>query len=367
MSSRLENIRNRFEEFGVDSLLVSSPDNRRYLSDFTGTAGTLLITKNDAILATDFRYIEQAGTQSPEFKILRITGSVDWIPDLLEQLGSRNVGFESQHLSVASHNSIQTSLQKTTYGKSVGLLPVYGIVESVRILKDVSEMRALTRAIEISDKAFDEISRTLDLGQTEKEIAWKLEKLMRELGADSPSFDTIVAIGPNAALPHHTPDDSVIEYGKPLIIDMGARYEGYCSDLSRTLFVGTPDDTFATVYDTVLSAQLTAISTVQSGMTGGEADGLARIVIEEAGYGENFGHSLGHGVGLEIHEQPGIGPNSSIVLSDGMPFTIEPGIYISGWGGVRIEDVVVLENGKAKVISNASKLDSIGDKHDNKL
>ena len=175
--------------------------------------------------------------------------------------------------------------------------------------------------------------------------------------ADSVSFDTIVAAGPNAALPHHRADDTPLRNGQPLIIDMGARYQGYCSDLSRTLCLGREDDTFREVYTTVLRAQQTAIEGVRSGMTAGEADGLARAVIEEAGYGDKFGHSLGHGVGLEIHERPGVGPNSPVVLEDGMPFTIEPGIYISGWGGVRIEDVVVLEQGMARVISHAPKID----------
>ena len=360
MSSRLDSIRAQFEQAGVDALIVSSDENRRYLSGFSGTAGSLVITPTEAVLATDFRYVEQAGQQAPDFRVLRTIGGSDWLTDLLKELSVHRLGIESQHMTVAAHERLRKSLEEDNGDSAISLVATSELVEDLRSIKDAPEMALLTRAIEISDQAFEEIAKTIQDGQTEKEIAWKLEKAMREMGADSISFDTIVATGPNAALPHHRPDDSVIREGQPLIIDMGARYQGYCSDLSRTLCLGQPDDTFRKVYDTVLGAQLTAIATVERGMTGADADGLARTVIEEAGYGDNFGHSLGHGVGLEVHEQPGVGPNSKGVLENGMPFTIEPGIYISGWGGVRIEDVVVLENGRARVISKAPKLDRMG-------
>ena len=179
---------------------------------------------------------------------------------------------------------------------------------------------------------------------------------MRELGAEANSFDTIVGSGPNGALPHHRAGERKIQADEPIVIDMGALYHGYCSDLTRTVLIGTPDDRLKTIYDIVLAAQLTAIKTISSGITGGEADTLARKVIDQAGYGEQFGHSLGHGVGVVVHENPRISPNAPDVLEDGMIFTVEPGIYIPGWGGVRIEDVVVLENGKARVLSHATKM-----------
>ena len=210
-------------------------------------------------------------------------------------------------------------------------------------------------------RAFAQVAPTIRPGHTEVEVAWMLERAMRELGAESVSFETIVAAGPNAALPHHRPADVPIREGEPLIIDMGAKYQGYCSDLSRTICLGQYDDTFRKIYDTVLGAQLTAIATVTQGMTAGDADGLARAVIEEAGYGDNFGHSLGtRRPAWAVHELPGVGPSSTMVLEDTMAFTVEPGIYITGWGGVRIEDVVVLENGRARVISKAPKQDRIG-------
>ena len=357
MSSRLDALRAKFESSGIDGILIGSDENRRYVSGFTGTAGNLIITADAAVLATDFRYIEQAGQQSPDFRVLRVMGGgSDWLTNLLSELGVRRLGFESQHMTVATHERLSGVFAEAGNGDGVSLVSTAGLVEELRSVKDEAEMALLQRAIDISDKAFEEVSQVLKDGMTEREVAWLLERTMRELGADSVSFPTIVAAGPNAALPHHRADDTPLRNGQPLIIDMGARYQGYCSDLSRSLCIGgDEDDTFRKVYSTVLRAQQTAIDAVRSGMTAGEADGLARAVIEEAGYGKEFGHSLGHGVGLEIHERPGVGPNSPVVLEDGMPFTIEPGIYISGWGGVRIEDIVVLEQGRARVISHAPK------------
>ena len=180
---------------------------------------------------------------------------------------------------------------------------------------------------------------------------------MRERGAEGLAFDIIVGAGPNGALPHHLADDTVIRDGQPVVIDMGARYEGYCADLTRTIFVGEPDDTFAKVYGTVLRAQLAAEEKVRPGMTGAETDAISRDIIAEAGYGDSFGHSLGHGVGLAVHENPRVGPRAKDIIEDGMAFTIEPGIYLPEWGGVRIEDIVVMEDGRARDLSKATKLD----------
>ena len=192
---------------------------------------------------------------------------------------------------------------------------------------------------------------------TERQVAWELEKKMRDLGADGPSFPTIVGAGRNGALPHHRPDDTIIQDGDPVVIDMGSIYKGYCSDLTRTIFIGEPDDFFKKIYSIVLEAQTTAEKSIIKGITAGDADKIARDIISNSGYGDNFGHSLGHGVGLDVHESPVLGPRSTDILEDGMFFTVEPGIYISGWGGVRIEDIVTLENGSTKILSQAHKLD----------
>lgn len=358
MNSRLEALRARFESSEIDGILIGSDENRRYISGFNGTAGNLIITADAAVLATDFRYIEQAPKQAPDFRVIRVAGGgSDWLTNLLKELGVRRLGFESQQMTVATHDRLSKSLAGAGNGDGVDLIPTAGLVEELRSVKDEGEIALLQRAIDIADQAFEEVSRIVKAGMTESEVAWLLERTMRELGADSVSFETIVATGPNAALPHHRADDTPILEGQPLLIDMGARYQGYCSDLSRTFCLGREEDPFREVYSTVLRAQQTAIENVRTGMTAGEADALARAVIEEAGYGDTFGHSTGHGVGLDIHERPGVGPNSPVVLEDGMPFTIEPGIYISGWGGVRIEDIVVLENGRARQLSHAPKID----------
>jgi Xaa-Pro aminopeptidase len=190
---------------------------------------------------------------------------------------------------------------------------------------------------------------------SEMEVAWEIEKFLREKGSQPLPFDLIVASGPNAALPHAKPSERIIQTGEPVIVDIGARVNGYTSDMTRTFCLGNPDDTFKKVYDTVLGAQLAALAIIKEDMSGSEADTLARTVIEEAGYKEAFGHGLGHGVGLATHEMPRLGPNSTDKLTSGMVFTVEPGIYLPGWGGVRIEDVAVIDNGKVKSISKARK------------
>ncbi|MBI4336831.1 MAG: aminopeptidase P family protein [Chloroflexi bacterium] len=213
--------------------------------------------------------------------------------------------------------------------------------------------------MEIADQAFQQVASAIQVGETERSVAWRLEKAMRELGAEGLSFDIIVAAGPNAALPHHHPSERPIGAGEPVVIDFGSRYEGYCSDTTRTICLGPADDTFRKVYDIVLGAQLTAIATVQAGMTAGQADSIARDIIKQAGYGDNFGHSLGHGIGLAVHEYPRVGPKAEAALEEGMVFTIEPGIYVPGWGGVRIEDTVVLEKGKVRSLNTSSKSERV--------
>ena len=211
------------------------------------------------------------------------------------------------------------------------------------------------RPIEITDAAFEEVSRAVRPGMTEARVAWDLERSMRERGAEGLAFDIIVGAGTNGALPHHRAGERVIQEGESIVIDMGARVGGYCSDITRTVIVGEPDEMFHKIYGIVLGAQLTAINTVQIGMTGEECDSLARDVIAESGYGDNFGHSLGHGVGLAIHENPRVSPKSTDSLDFNTVFTVEPGIYISGWGGVRIEDIVILGEDGATPLSKASK------------
>ena len=353
---RLERLRQTLREKELDAVLISQPENRRYLSGFAGSAGYLLISRSDAVLATDFRYVEQAGNQAPDFRVERIAGKLDWLPKLADKIGVEKIGFESHHMTVATHTALQKAIGESGHSEHISLVEFSDAVDGIRATKYEDELEPLLRAIEITDQAFDEVSPTIKAGMMESDVAWALEKAIREQGAEELAFDIIVGAGTNGAQPHHRADETVIGEGEPVVIDMGARYRGYNADLTRTIVVGEPNETFKRVYDTVLQAQLAAEEIVEPGMTGAEVDAIARDIIYEAGYEDNFGHSLGHGVGLAVHESPNVGPNSSEVLENGMAFTIEPGIYLPEWGGVRIEDIVLLENGRARVLSKATKL-----------
>ena len=351
---RLDNFRAAIDEKGIDGLLISDADNRRYLSGFVGSAGYLFITSSGAVIATDFRYTEQAAEQAPGYRVDRISGKLGWLPDLCDEFGVKKLGIEADDITVAQFERLkQAFIDK---GSETSLEPTTGLTLELRSVKDESEIALLSRAIEIGDEAFNEVSDQISPGMTEAEVADLIEQAVKSRGAEAISFESIVAAGPNAARPHHRAGDTVIQEGQTIVIDMGARYQGYCSDLTRTIVLGEADDKTKRVYDIVLSAQLAAIELVEAGMTGSETDMLARKVIQETGHGDDFGHSLGHGVGLQVHENPGVGPTSKGELKDGMVFTIEPGIYLQGWGGVRIEDIVVLEQGKARVISKARKV-----------
>ncbi|MFC2021383.1 M24 family metallopeptidase [Chloroflexota bacterium] len=352
--NRLKKLRLCLAEKELDGIFISQPQNRYYLSGFDGSAGYLLITQQDTILATDFRYVEQVKTQAPDYRLSRISGAIaDWFPGLAAELKLSRLGFEAGDITFNMYRQLTDSLNKAK--SSLQLVPSDGLVESLRAIKEEKEIELITRAVEITDKAFEHIEGLIHPGMTEKEVAWELESFQRQQGSQAMPFDIIVASGPNATLPHHKPSERIINSGEPIVIDMGARVGSYCSDFTRTLCLDEPDDTFKKVYDTVLGAQLAAIALIKEGMSGGEADSFARTVIEESGYAEAFGHSLGHGLGLAEHEQPRLGPNSTETLTSGMVFSIEPGIYLPGWGGVRIEDLAVMEKGDVKILSKGKK------------
>ncbi len=356
ITNRLQRLRQKLAEIDIGAVFISQTENRRYLSGFDGSAGYLFITEKDAVIATDFRYLEQAKQQAPDYRVFQITGGMEnWFPELIAEIGGQKLGFESQSTSLAMYRQMGDIIKKS--GSShAKLAPLEGLVESLRAIKDAEEIEAIAKAAAISDRAFQHIEENIRAGMSEKAIAWELEKYMRERGSQPVPFDIIVASGPNAALPHARPSERVIQEGEPVLMDIGARVDGYASDLTRTICLGEPDDNFKKVYDIVLGAQLAAIELIKEGMTGEQADSLARTVIAEAGYGEAFGHALGHGVGLAAHESPRLGPGSVDELVSGMVVTIEPGIYLPGWGGVRIEDLAVMENGELRVLSKARKV-----------
>ena len=355
MKERVAGLLSRLPERDLDALLISAPENRRYLSGFSGSAGYLLISNSQPVLITDSRYTEQAAKQAQDYRVVQARGGWDWLIDWLKETGVKRMGFESQNMTVATYDALIDALKKEGSLGDVSLIAASGMAEEQRTIKDNDELQLLQKAIDASDAAMEAVCPEITEGMTEREVAWRMEKAMRDFGADGLSFDTIVASGPNGAMAHHQPSDRVIQRGEPIVIDMGAIVGGYCSDITRTVTVGEPDETFRKVYDIVLGAQLTAINTVRTGMTGEECDGLARAVIAEAGYGDNFGHSLGHGVGLAVHENPRVSPESDDILDQDTVFTVEPGIYITGWGGIRIEDIVILGKDGAIPLSKASK------------
>ena len=352
---RLVQLRSMMADLEVDAFLVSDPLNRLYLSGFTGSSGYLVVTQTEALLVTDFRYVEQAGRESPSYRVHRARSGVPWLPDVASRLEVNRLGFEADHVSVALHARFMFSLEETDDAGNVKLESTTGVVEQIRGVKDAGELVLVESAVRIADAAMASASSVLEPGITEEQVSWHIEQELRSLGAEGPAFDIIVASGPNGALPHHRADDTVVKDGDAVVIDMGALIGHYRSDLTRTFSIGDPDDEFTSIYGIVLRAQQAAIDGAKSGMTGEEIDSIARDVISEAGYGDEFGHGLGHGVGLAVHEYPMVVPKSEDVIENGMIFTVEPGIYISGWGGVRIEDMVVMENGRARVLTGSPK------------
>jgi Xaa-Pro aminopeptidase len=354
---RIESVRAALEEQKLDALLVTDQHSRRYLSGFTGSAGMLLIGRLEALIAADFRYWDQARQQAPGFDLFKTVGPLaDWFSDFVRPFGGRRIGFEAASLSFDLVRQMRELIGNLPPGDRSELIPTTGIVENLRSIKDAEEVAALERAIALGDAALDAVAGRIEPGWTEKQVAWEIEQYVRTHGGDAMSFQTIVAGGPWGALPHARARDAVLVEGQGIVIDMGVLLDGYCSDMTRTIFLGQPNAKFTSIYDIVLTAQLTAEEMIEEGMEGEAAHRLAHLVIEEAGYGEQFGHGLGHGIGLQVHEAPRVALKSKDVLKNGMVFSVEPGIYLDGWGGVRIEDLVVLENGRCRVLTAAPKL-----------
>ena len=352
--NRLSSLRDAFAAHGIDGALIGSASNRRYLSEFTGSAGWLVISAHKACLAVDFRYIEQARQQSPSLEIVYIKGDISsWLSGIVTGMAISELGVESDHLPLTTYHSVCRCAQSPADNFKV--IPVRGMVEKLRSIKDTEELADIKKACAIADRCLERIAPTIRAGLTERQLAWQIESCIRQEGSEPLPFEIIVASGPNSALPHARPTDRAIEEGEPVTIDFGARVNGYCCDITRTYIIGKMDDRFNKVYNTVLGAQTTAMALVKDGMTAGTADKLARDIIDKAGYGENFGHGLGHGIGLDAHEWPRLGPSADDILLEKMVFTIEPGIYLPGWGGVRIEDTVTINGGKALALTTAGK------------
>jgi Xaa-Pro aminopeptidase len=355
-NNRLNNLRNKLKDNNLDAMLVTRLENIFYLSNFSGDAGWLIVSADKTLLAIDFRFIEQAKIESGTLvEIVYVKGDLEsWFPGLLSDYGFKKIGFESGNLSFSQFSKIQDITKNQP--QKIKLIPQTDLIDSLRAIKDEDELSNIRRASELADKAVDFARTKISNRITELELSWEIEKFLRNNGSEKIPFDVIVASGPNAAMPHAKNTDKEIKPNEPVLIDLGARVNYYCSDLTRTLYFGKFDETFTKIYDIVLGAQLTAISMIESNITGKQADSFARAVIEQAKYGEYFGHALGHGVGLAVHENPLLSQRSEDILIDNMVFTIEPGIYLPGWGGVRIEDTVVLEKGRVTSLNKSQKI-----------
>ena len=348
--NRISGLRHQFPQLGVEAILVSNPVNVLYLSGFHGTSGWLVITGSQQFLITDFRYIDQAKEQAPEWEIARREGSMPaTLKEVLSGAAVRSIGFESEFVTYKNYLEFKKELQDTE------LIPLSGVVEKLRIYKDPQETEAIRGAVCIADKAFSHMVGFIKPGISEQELAAELECFMRKNGADKPSFDTIVASGFRGAMPHGTPSKKAVEKGDFVVMDFGAVSDYYCSDITRTVVVGSASPEQRKIYEIVLEAQTAARKAVRPGIKCSELDAVARNIIAGYGYGENFGHGLGHGVGLDIHENPAVNMRSEVELAAGMVVTIEPGIYLTGWGGVRIEDMVLVTETGSQVLTQSGK------------
>lgn len=351
--SRVERLQGKLLNANIDALLITDVKNVSYVSGFTGDDSYVIISNTANYFITDFRYIEQATAECPGFEIIRHDGSKKPLQQLINELahniGVKRLGFEKAHVSYASYEKLLEHL------KDIEFIPTSELVEELRYVKDQEEIDRMRKAAAIADKAFFEILKVIKPGRTEKEAAAELEYFMKKFGADDIAFETILVSGVNTSLPHGKPTDKKIEEGDFITFDFGALYKGYRSDMTRTIVVGTPTPEQEKIYNLVKEAQQNAVNAIHAGVIGNIPDQKAREVFRREGYEENFGHGLGHGVGLLIHEEPFMGTVCSRVLEENCVVTVEPGIYIPAWGGVRIEDTVVVTKDGCEILTKSSK------------
>lgn len=349
MQNRIHKLQGQLSQLQAEAMLITYPANRRYMTGFSGSAGVVVITSTEAIIITDFRYITQVKEQAPHVTLIEHHGVLnEALKDVCAKRGITSLAFEEDHVTYAGYKELNKTL-------GVSLVPVKRVIETLRMIKDEEELSTLRRAAEIADQAFSEIIKIIRPGMKEKEVALQLELLMREQGASSSSFSIIVASGARSALPHGIASDKLLKEGDLVTLDFGAMYQGYASDITRTIMLGEPDARQKEIYEVVLTAQMKAIDEIRPGMTGVEADQIARKYITERGYGEFFGHGTGHGLGSEVHEDPRLSQQGKITLEPGMVVTVEPGIYLPGFGGVRIEDDIVITQTGCEVLTKSAK------------
>ena len=349
MMLRVEKLRKKMRENNLDSFLITSPYNLRYLTNFTGTTGLAVITLEKAFFITDFRYTEQAAAQAQGFEIIKNVGPIfDEVANLVRKEGLRMLAFEESTVSFLEYSVLEEIIDAE-------LIPVSEMIEELREVKDEEEIAIIEKACSIADMAYDHILKMIQPGMTEIEVANQVDFYMRSLGASGVSFSTIVASGLRSAMPHGVASNKVIEQGDMITLDFGCYYEGYVSDMTRTFAIGDPGEKLKEIYEIVLGAQLAVIEAAKPGVTGIQLDAVARDYITKHGYGEAFGHSTGHGIGLEIHEGPNVSARAEKKFIVGNIITDEPGIYLPGIGGVRIEDDLLITPEGNRVLTHSPK------------
>lgn len=351
MKIRINRVQKKLKEENLDALLVSTLTNVRYLSGYSGSNGLLVITQQNSFFLTDSRYWEQAKKEVKGSKIIFVGRDIfEDLPRLGVWKSKRmKLGFESENLSCVLYSRLKILLPE------VLLVPTQKLVDSLTIIKDQEELKRIRKAVEITDVVFSQILNFVQPGITERDLAAEIEYMMRKYGADGPAFDTIVASGYRSALPHGKASSKKIKEGELVTFDMGAFVNGYCADMTRTVVVGKAKPRQEKVYDVVLKAQKKAIRFARAGVRCEKLDKVARDVIQKAGFGKHFGHGLGHGIGLLVHTPPRVSSKSDEVLMPGAVITIEPGVYIPNWGGVRIEDDVLITRKGCEVLNRSPK------------
>jgi len=387
LAARHRSVRKAFESASVDALIVTHLPNIFYLTGFTGTAAIVVVTAVNVSLLTDFRYVAfvqsmlESGEGWPDAAMIQVQGSYDEaLASFIEEHSIKQAGFEAEHLSVGRHKWLAARLRRNESSTTAGaarpeLVPTEGIVERVRIRKDAHEIATLRAAARLLSEVARDVLRTVQPGPSEREFAAVIDYKLKSAGFARPAFDTIVAAGANAALPHARPGRRALQAGDLVVLDFGGVYDGYCVDLTRTVCLGRPDNEMRRVYDAVLQGQRAALAAVRPGVAAADVDAAARAVLTDRGFGEAFGHGTGHGLGIEVHEAPRLvarrpaaasaaqGETASAaveIIEEGMVFTIEPGAYLPGWGGVRLEDDVLVTAEGCELLTDVPRELTVG-------
>jgi Xaa-Pro aminopeptidase len=350
-AARRRRLGSELEAADLDALLVTRLTNIRYLSGFTGSMAFLLLSPKP-VLVVDFRYRKQATQETAQVEVVAVTSSREVWPrtrHLLADSGWRRIGIEADDLSLARFLDLSEKAQ------AIEWVPTNSLVERLRYRKDADEVRALREAVRIADETAEEILQVLRPGMTEHRVAGEIERLQRSKGGERSASEIIVASGPRSCLPHGIASSRVIQSGEPVMMDLGTVVDGYLSDLTRTVHLGPADNPFRRIYDAVFEAQRRAEAQIGPGLTGRQADAIARDYLSGAGFGDYFGHALGHSIGLDNHERPGLSPFDDTVLEPGMVTTVEPGVYLPDVGGVRLEDMVLITERGCDVLSQSRK------------